>query len=221
MKRLSFLFLFISLLVTKAYSQKTEDYIITTAGDTIAGKVIYAPGTKIQFKAAGQKKVKEYFPLEIHGYWYKGSYKISKFSKTDNKAVYAYHYRPNEDSVAFEKATGLTVPQNGKIVLYYNKPRRSATFMSSTGAMMGGGQTTASVIYEVKGTDELYFSTVYSSGLLLWDKSEAIQILAEIVKPYPELAQRVKSMQGKFTIEIVSQIVKEYNAWYVSQSAKS
>ncbi|ALI98284.1 hypothetical protein [Rufibacter tibetensis] len=208
---MKYLYLLLVMLFSLALkAQEKTDYIITVSGDSIAGKVTYAPGDKIVFRAAGQKKQVEFRPLEIKAYFHKGTLKMSKFNVSEKRAVFFYHYRSNEDAELFKEATGIEVTQKGKINLYHVLPIHTYN-ASSPGH----------VFFEIADSEDLYVSDYYNVNVIgLWDKQEAINTLATLVKSNPALHSRVSGMKGKFNFAFIDAIVKEYNSWYALESKK-
>lgn len=209
--------LFLWLWAGQLLAQTGPDFVITAQGDTVTGKVTYIPEGLVHFRADGQKKVEVYSPTEINGYSSKGILRLSKHNRTVGQRVFAYHYRNQDDSAAFRSATGLVVPEQGKITLYYELPADGGLVPSGIG--YSRVRFPASVIYEIADTDDIYMSGIYSGFLQAWNKRDAVQTLARLLQDNPQLYNQVLRHKGKFDLAYVSGIIKTYNQWYAAQQA--
>jgi hypothetical protein len=207
-------YLLLLIYFTSATSQAQEaaqEYIITSTGEKIMGKVTYAPGDKVSFRAEGTKQSREYTPTQIKAYFDKGHLYKTTYSVDKEEYFFFPYYQKGEDVKKFEKAAHLKIHATGPVSLYsFTKNYGGSTGNGFGGMATGSYKEVAAVLVTEKNGTLISF---YPGG------KQAPEEVLEVIKAHQTLADRIRNEKVKFDLDYLSLIISEYNTWYENQYA--
>jgi hypothetical protein len=189
--------------------EKPQEYLITSTGEKVMGKVTFAPGDKVYFKADGTKQSNKYLPLHVKGYFNKGFLYKTRYNVDREAYVFFPSFQQGDDEKKFEKVTKLKMQQAGPISVYcYN--------INTPGISSGPGGMNYSGGFS---NNTCWIDIEKNSTIISFDSDQVVAALLEAIKDHQTLFERVRVEKVKTNLAQIKQIIQEYNDWYESTHA--